>query len=365
MARPDTQTRIAVELIRKRLQHGDHASARLPGERQLATELGLSRPTVRKAIQQLADEGLLARGSTGRLSAVDNASDGGRRPLIAFLYPGHIAPESALWRDGVYLAAEARGAIVRSIGYQHYGDAVISEAIEGFDGVFLLAQSDESLPKPLLKRMTSGRARVVVLDQDMSALDLRSVIVFPFSSGDKLLDHLRSLGHRRIDCLNVSVMNPVIEARIAGWRAYLARHDLAGELVSKSENGTIASAYKLMASRYAKKAGKDKKGKPPARPAPVAAVYGVTVHAAIGAMRAAHEAGLRIGRDVSICAVNDEGLGPYLVPSLTSLQTPPRDRYLTKAVGWIIGKSGWGTPSLQQPKEAPLFIGESTGPATK
>ena len=57
MARPDTQTRLAVEVIRKRLLLGDHASGRLPGERQLAIELGLSRPTVRKAIQQLADEG--------------------------------------------------------------------------------------------------------------------------------------------------------------------------------------------------------------------------------------------------------------------------------------------------------------------
>jgi LacI family transcriptional regulator len=68
---------------------------------------------------------------------------------------------------------------------------------------------------------------------------------------------------------------------------------------------------------------------------------------------------------VSVCAVNDEGLGPYLVPSLTSLQTPPRDRYLRKAVDWMTGRGEWKIPSLVQPKDAPLFVGESTGPAPK
>jgi LacI family transcriptional regulator len=353
MARPDTQTRLAVEMIRKRLLHGDHGAGRLPGERQLAVELGLSRPTVRKAIQQLVDEGLLARGSTGRLKASAEAETGARRPLIAFLHPGRIGGESALWRDGVYAAAEARGAVVRSLGYEHYGDAVISAALEGFDGVFLLPLTDETIPAPLLKRMVAQRSRIVVLDRDETASGLRSVIVFPFASGDKLLGHLRSLGHTRIDCLNIHPMNSVITARIAGWQAYLDRNGLSGELITDSASGELEAAYRLMSRRL-------KKGR-----APAPAVYGTTVHAAIGAMRALHEHGLRIGRDVSVCAVNDEGLGPYLVPSLTSLQTPPRDRYLRKAVDWMIRRTEWVKPSLVQPGDAPLFIGESTGTARR
>lgn len=353
MARPDTQTRLAVEIIRKRLLHGDHASGRLPGERQLAVELGLSRPTVRKAIGQLADEKLLVRGPNGRMRIAAGPGGGGARRLIAFLHPGRIGGENALWRDGVYDAAEQQGAVVRSLGYEHYGDTVISTALDGFDGVMLLPLADEKIPPALVRRMTGARARVVVLDQDETALGLRSVIVFPFASGDKLLDHLKSLGHARIDCLNVNPHNPVIEARIAGWHGYIERHGLDGELITTPLDGSLESAYKLMSARL-------RSGHPPA-----SAIYGVTVHAAIGAMRALHEAGLRIGRDVSVCAVNDEGLGRYLVPSLTSLQTPPRARYLRKAVGWITGKTPWPKPSLVQPKDAPLFIGESTGRAPK
>jgi len=357
MARPDTQTRLAVEMIRKRLEHGDHAAGRLPGERQLAVELGLSRPTVRKALQQLADEGLLARGATGRLHVASDrpagggAGGAGPRQLIAFLHPGRIDGESALWRDGVYDAAEARGAVVRSLGYEHYGDAIFSTALDGFDGVFLLPLAEGKLPPPLLRRMTTARARLVMLDQDETAVGLRSVIVFPFASGDKLLEHLSTLGHRRIDCINAHSHNPVIEARIAGWRAFIERTGIAGELVTTKGAGGIEDAYKLMSARL--KSGK----------APAAAVYGITVHAAIGAMRALHEHGLRIGRDVSVCAVNDEGLGRFLVPSLTCLQTPPRARYLRKAVDWMTGRIEWARPTLVQPTDAPLFIGESTGPA--
>jgi LacI family transcriptional regulator len=353
MARPDTQTRLAVEMIRKRLLHGDHRAGRLPGERQLAAELGLSRPTVRKAIRQLSDQCLLVRGANGRLKAPEPEDNGQGRRLIAFLHPGRIGRESALWRDGVYAAADARGALVRSLSYEHYGDPVISAALDGYDGVFLLPLTHEEIPGTLLKLMAGKRSRIVMLDRDETASGLRSVMVFPFASGDKLLGHLRSLGHKRIDCLNIQPMNPVIEARIAGWRAYLARYKLAGELITGPKNGSLEAAYRIVSRRL-------QKGFPPAT-----AIYGTTVHAAIGAMRALHEQGLRIGRDISVCAVNDEGLGPYLVPSLTSLQTPPRDRYLRKALDWMTGRAEWARPSLVQPGEAPLFIGESTGPAIR
>lgn len=352
MARPDTQSRLAVELIRKRIELGDHAAGALPGERQLATELGLSRPTVRKAIQQLADEGLLSRGPTGRLLAGAPTPTEGRRRLIAFLHPGRIGSENALWRDGVYDAAEAQDAVVRTLSYAHYGDPVVSTALEGFDGVFLLPLAEETIPDPLLKRLLNADVRVVVLDQDESAQGLRSVIVFPFEAGEKLLNHLHALGHRRIDCISIHPTNPVIEARLNGWRRFLARKELTGELIGKPGTGDpLQAAYRAMAAHL-------KRSERPAT-----AVFGTTAHAAIGAMRALHERGLHIGRDVSICAINDEGFGPYLVPSLTSLQTPPRERYLRKAVEWMLGEAEWPRPTLVQPRSVPFFAGESTGPA--
>ena len=76
-------------------------------------------------------------------------------------------------------AVVACGAIVRSLGSEHYGDTVISTALEGFDGVFLLPLTDEKIPASLLRRMKAATARIVVLDQNETGIGLRSVIVVP------------------------------------------------------------------------------------------------------------------------------------------------------------------------------------------
>lgn len=351
MPRPDTQTRLAIDMIRKRVRHADHAAYRLPGERGLAVELGLSRQTIRRAVDQLLEEGLLLRGETGRLSVNPALAADGRdpRPLIAFLNPGGVSPETKLWRDGITGALDNQDVVVRSLSYEHYSDPAISAALEGFDGVFFLPLASEPTPSWLASRMVASRVRVVVLDHDESAAGLRSVIVFPFAAGNKLLDHLRKLGHRRIDCVNVQAHNPVIAARIQVWRDYLERHGLEGELISQPSDGTLVSAYRQLSRRLA--AGRATAG----------ALYCTTAMAALGSMRALHEHGFAIGGAISVCAVNDEGLGPYLIPSLTSLSAIPRAQYLRKAAAWLLKGKGWATPSLHQPEDAPLFVGESTG----
>ncbi|MBC8010440.1 MAG: substrate-binding domain-containing protein [Burkholderiales bacterium] len=355
MARPDTQTRLAIEMIRKRVRHADHAAYRLPGERGLAVELGLSRQTIRRAIDQLTEEGLLLRGETGRLSVNPALATDGRdpRPLVAFLNPGVISPETLLWRDGILGALANHDVVVRSLSYEHYSDPAISAALEGFDGIFFLPLAGEPTPSWLASRMVASRTRVVVLDHDESAAGLRSVIVFPFASGHKLLDHLRVLGHVRIDCFNIQPHNPVIAARIAVWREHLDRHRIAGELINHPADGSLEIAHRHLA-RWLQGGG-----------SLGTALYCTTAMAAIGGIRAAHEHGLRIGSDLSVCAVNDEGFGPYLIPSLTSLQSTPRAQYLRKAATWLLTVKGWATPSLHQPGDAPLFIGESTGPAKR
>lgn len=355
MARPDTQTRLAIDMIRKRVGHADHLAYRLPGERGLAIELGLSRQTVRRAINQLVDEGMLQRSPTGRLivcqTFANNSEDA--RPLIAFLNPGGGSPETRLWLEGVSGALSGKAVILRSLSYEHYSDPAISAALEGFDAVFFLPRATDPIPPWLISRLNSARPRVVIIDQDESAHGLRSVIVFPFVAGNKLLEHLHGLGHRRIDCYNVQPKNPVITARIAIWRDYLHSHGLTGELINHDGAGNLPDAYNHLSQHLTK------------QPLNCTALYCTTVAAAIGGMRALHEHGLQPGKDISVCAVNDEGFGPYLIPSLTCLRATPRAPHLRKAVKWLLTGEAWSKPSLHQPKDSLLFLGESTSPALK
>lgn len=355
MARPDTQTQFAVDALMKRIHHGDHGASRLPGERQLAAELGLSRQTVRRAIRQLAEQGIITRNSTGRLriSQVDaNRNDGpaAKQPIIVCLRPPSSSFEVERWRTDIEKAVTSRGAITRSIIYEHTSDAAISTALMGgFDGIFFHPQG--RIPPWLLKRLREAPTRVVVIDHDASPHKLRSVAVFPDAAERKLLEHLTSLGHRRIDCFNVHTRNSVIETRIGQWRSFIEKHGLQGQL-HQADTGSIEGARGALAALLRTRQ-------------PIGtALLCTTVNGAVGGMRALYEAGLRIGKDISICVINDESLGPFLIPSLTCLQSPSRVPYLRKAVDWMLDRVDWATPSLEQPKTAPLFIGESTGPAT-
>jgi DNA-binding LacI/PurR family transcriptional regulator len=158
------------------------------------------------------------------------------------------------------------------------------------------------------------------------------------------------LGHRRIDCLNTQACDQIIEGRIAAWKSFISKHKIAGQLHSLLEFRPVDSGYQLVKNRLmeGKSIG--------------SALVCTTAPAALGAMRAFYDAGIKLGRNVSVCAVNDEGLGAYLIPSLTCLQSPPRAPYLEKAVDWILNGE-WTGPLLIQPDDVPLFLGDSTGPA--
>jgi len=349
MARPDSKTQAAAQMIRKRILHGDHALHGIPAERPLAEELGISRQTVRRSLSLLEKEGVLTRHENGRLDVATNHASGTRRPIIGFARDSYPSHDNELWTEGVYAAVEGRNVTVRSMTFEHYGAPQVTAALSGFDALFFLPPAGQ-IPKWLTDRMHKSKCRVVVLDQDASAAGLPSLVMFPPQAESNLMEHLTELGHRRIDCLNTQARDLIIEGRIASWQNFLKERGLSGSLFSLTEFHPLESAYQLVRNKL--RAG---------------AAFGpallcTTALAALGAMRACHEAGLKIGRDISICTVNDEGLGPYLIPSLTCLRSPLRAVYLRKALDWMLSNREWQGSLVLQPDHVPRFVGESTGP---
>jgi DNA-binding LacI/PurR family transcriptional regulator len=340
---------LATQMIQKRIAHADHVLVGIPGERQLAEELGLSRTTVRTALQQLMEQGTLIRQGNGRLNVAE-PRDGRRRKTIGFVAPAVPSADFEQWSEGVQGALEGHQVTIRPVSYAHWADPAIQEALSGFDGLFFIPPA-EKIPSWLAAKMKESACRVVVLDQDETSAGLPSVTLFPPSAEQKLFDHLTSLGHQRIDCLNTQAEDQVIQGRISVWGKYLETHGIAGQLRSLSVRKPIETAYQLIRDAL-------QEGRPVG-----SALFCTTGPASIGAMRALHEAGLEIGRDVSVCAVNGEGVGRFLLRSLTALESPPRALYLRHASEWMLGDGDWEGPLLIQPADVPLFEGESTGPA--
>lgn len=340
----------AAQLLLKRITHADHSIKGIPSERELAASLGISRTTVRLATKLLLDDGVLVRLDNGRLAVAEDKAAGPKAKTLCFLSPSVVSLDVELWRQGVQAALEGYHLTFRSVSYAHWADPCISDALQACDGIFLV-RSIEPIPELVLAKIRQSNCRVVVLDQDETAAGLPSVVLFPPAEEVRLLEHLARLGHRRIDCINTQSSDAVILDRIETWRQFIEKHSIAGQLRSQPIFEPIEGAYRLVKDLL-------REGRPIGT-----AQFCTTGPAAIGAMRAFHEAKLEIGRDVSVCAVNDEGLGRYLLKSLTALESPPRALYLRPAIDWMFNGQPWEGPLLIQPREVHLFEGESTGPA--
>lgn len=340
----------AAELLLQRITHADHSVKAMPSERELAMALGISRTTVRLATKQLLEDGVLVRLDNGRLAVAEGHNAASRKRTIGFLTPAGFSLDAEMWRQGVQAALEGYPATFRSMSYAHWADPCISDTLRTCEGVFLL-RNIEPIPELIVSKIHQSGSRVVILDQDETAAGLPSVVLFPPAEEVRLLEYLAGLGHRRIDCINTQSSDAVIQDRIQTWRDFIDRKGLSGQLRSQPIFSPIEGASRLVTDLL-------REGRPLGT-----AQFCTTGPAAIGAMRAFHDAGLEIGRDVSVCAVNDEGLGRYLLKSLTALESPPRALYLRQAVQWMFGDGEWEGPLLVQPKQVNLFVGESTGPA--
>ena len=93
------------------------------------------------------------------------------------------------------------------------------------------------------------------------------------------------------------------------------------------------------------------------------AIFCITLPAAMGLMRAAADAGVHIGQDLSVCVLDGEGIAAHLVPSLTSFKAPQVSGSLSAVIEWLAAGGNpddWIGPLLVEPSQLTLFEGEST-----
>ncbi len=174
------------------------------------------------------------------------------------------------------------------------------------------------------------------------------VCVDNLAGGRVATEHLLGLGHRRI----AYITGPIIEwdnaERYKGYLQALAEQGVApdpGWVVrgdSESKGGTEAMRHILAL---------------PHRPT---AVFCYNDATALGAMRAAHAAGLRIPDDLSIVGFDDIDLSPHFEPPLTTI-AQPKQTMGTRAVEMILALLRDEGPVEDCVLPGRLVVRESTG----
>lgn len=340
-----------IAILERRLRGGDYLVAPLPSGRELAAELGVSYVTARKAVLALQERGLLERGPTGRL-ALAGKRGGGQVAQLAFLAPSFPSLDVMYWRSAIDRLTAGEPCVVKSHFFTHWDDPALRDIIGRSDGAFLYPSS-ERLPPALERDLRERDRRLVVVDQDWSALGLPSLCMSPAVFVRAMLDHCRERGHQRIACLNTQPHDHAITGRLGEYRRWAADHGMEQLLIDdpvQPGQDPLPQARTAMARIL--DAG---------RPA-FSALFVTTSSVALMAMRALNAAGLAPGRDIAVCTLNDGGLGELVIPSLTAQAPVDAGPYLKRALDWMLHpERAWRGPLLVQPKACVVAERESTG----
>lgn len=140
-----------------------------------------------------------------------------------------------------------------------------------------------------------------------------SVVAENVSGASAMVRHLVSLGHSRIGYIGGLDNTTVGLERTAGYHAGLAE---AGLPVRESYvvygNFSEASGAEAMRALLSR------------QPRPTA-VFAANDMMALGALREARAAGLRVPRDIALAGADDIALGSYVTPPLTTIRQPMYD----------------------------------------
>lgn len=282
----------------------------LAPERNLASLFGVSRETVRRSLDLLQRQGLVARRhgqGTMVLPRQKARKRGAQRHVLAVSYMLGGGPYNT---DLLLGLTDAAGKARWNLSFRNLatpaGRQEVFAALRdgGADGLLLLSVTDRALVEALLR---SWNRPTVLLDHHFEGLPLTSVVDDSEGGARQAVEHLLALGHRRIGYVDVSrrEMNPW---RYAGYAGALRAAGL------EPDASLVAASFASFDSGRA--AGEELL----ARPDPPRAVFAFDDLRAWGVWRAAEARGLAVGRDFALVGYGDTAAQAGFPEELSSVR---------------------------------------------
>ena len=178
------------------------------------------------------------------------------------------------------------------------------------DGIIFVAAGDQADSLDFLLRQGMP---VVMIDRDLPNVEVDAVLTDHQLGGFLATRHLLELGHRRIACIaGPSSITPSAE-RIIGYRRALEQAGLPYD-----ENLVIRGDYHAQSGLEITHSILKMDPRP-------TAIFALNDLMALGALRAAAEAGYSIPRDLAVVGYDDLELAQFTNPPLTTIAQPKRE----------------------------------------
>lgn len=333
----------------------------LPTERALGEEFGVSRATIRRALEELERRRLLVRAA-------------GCRPLVRTGTPVAGAPSglrrvAARRSLGLWISSDPTdmGASLTTLGVQRALDhaafrlVVASPYGESYDEAIaaesdaLLRMADDADVDGILLWYLGGGINLFALEALRSAsiplvfLDRKPpqrfeadyVGVDNRAASEGVMSHLLSLGHRIIGHVTDPSDASTVLDRQAGYKRGLERAGIPYRpelVVTESEVGQMMST-----------------------PQPPTAVFCVNDHTAFAVIQRLQHLGLCVPEDVAVAGFDDQERAQLGAPFLTTVRQP-FERIGAEGVRLLLERARGGQPVAYRHVllDAPLIVREST-----
>jgi DNA-binding LacI/PurR family transcriptional regulator len=294
--------------IRKDIKSGK-IGGKLPGERVLAKEFEVSYMTVRKAIMELEEEGILHKFTTkGTFVSNNKMSPKITHNIGFFLDEGIKEGISSPYYSLVFKALEES---VKKHGYNlllfsDHDDINPLNNQKKIDGVIICCFPRIETKVQELKKVLP----LVLLDNLATDKSIPSVTIDNFNGCSASAQYLISLGHTRIAFISGLLDSDVSKDRLQGYSTTLINNKIAVDktLIFKGdysyESGEKAAKYFLSLEE------------------PPTAILCANDSMAIGTMKVIRENGLNIPDDISVVGFDDIEVASRVFPPLTTVAAP-------------------------------------------
>ncbi|MGD8236692.1 MAG: GntR family transcriptional regulator [Chromatiales bacterium] len=282
---------------------------KLPGERALAKELGYSYMTIRKAIENLVDEGVLYKVPTkGTYINNDRESRKKTQTIGYFLDSSIESGISSPYYSLIFkaLEKEATRNDYSLMYFSDVGEDKLDKTVSKLDGVIatclprienVIHELKQSLP-------------LVVIDNSSIDKAIPSVIIDNFNAEVESVNYVCSLGHKRIGFMTGLEDSDIGRDRCAGYRSGLSNNGIQFDdtLVFHGnysfESGFSGAEYFLSLKH------------------PPTTIICANDSMALGVMRKLCLEGLKVPDDMSVIGFDDIEIAAQIIPPLTTIAAP-------------------------------------------
>lgn len=287
--------------IKKQIEAGEFGE-KLPGERQLADQIGYSYLTIRQAINELVEEGILYRQPRKGTFIAGAGPKAAPRPMVGFfLHASHKHGISSPYYAKVFHSLQKQVTLQR-LNLFYFTD------IRQIDPAQALAVIATAFPENQSELIAlSAQLPVVLFDNNIKGHQIPAVVIDNFNATYRAVEHAWELGHQRIGYISGPKTSSVGLKRLAGYQTALLDLDLQPDETLVYQ-GDYEFNTGCQAAEYFS-----------ALPAMPSFVHCANDLMAMGLIKGLAEKGLKVPADVSVSGFDDiDGCDRY-VPALTTM----------------------------------------------